>query len=179
MNGIENGHLIEKKLSLSLSKTSVSLKALVQSNYHDLIDCFTQSHQFEHYFTAKNCNLGKLLHSFGTVLRYQDEMEFDLRCPELDAASVDPAGHLMVIGIPGNEFVDSPSQSIDDLQAMCDERKWSEAIGILNVMTQDIYRGEYDYLRPGTRRRIKLQIKKSRKFIYYELAKLLLVCLLD
>lgn len=179
---MENGKLIQNKLELSAKKTSVSLKALVQENYHDLIDCFSQSHQFEHYFTTKNCNLGKLLQSFATVLRFQDEIQFDLRSPEIENIADQRARDGVIddddLGIiPGNDLVDSPSQLIDDLHAMCDERKWSEAINILNMMTQDIYRGEYDYLAPSTRKRIKHQIKRSRKYIYYELAKLLLVCL--
>jgi len=175
VNGIENGKAIERKLALSRSKTAVALRALVQDNYRDLIACFVQSHQFEHFFTAKNCNLGKMLQSFATVLRFQDELEFDLAVRE---CAVVGDGELLaddhLLEIPGNDLVDSPSQIIDDLHAMCDERKWSEAISILNMITQDIYRGEYEYLRASTRKRIKLQIKRSRKFIYYELATLLL-----
>lgn len=182
VSGIANSQKIADKLDKCRNKTSCSLKELVEQNYPDFIQCFHQIHDIQAFFTQRSITLDQLLRRFQQVLAYQEEIHFELdaskwqhslqRKSESDKYIYDEQN---IIVIPGNEMVDSPSQLVDDIGAMCDERKWFEAISILNVITQDMYRGEYNYLKRKTRKHLKHRIVAYRKFIYQELSKLLMM----
>ena len=172
VNGLENTPKIMDKLNECIAKTSVSLKDLVQENYHDFIDCFVQTRGIDLFFSANNSGMTQNLQRLGIILRYQDELHFDMdwRC-KLEMERVD---ELAAMGhIPGNDMVDSPSQLMDDIHAMMDEGKWLEAVNILNMMSEDLYRGEYKYLKPKTRKQLKRKLVRARKAIYRQLSKLL------
>eukprot|EP01084_Bolivina_argentea_P317775 550996_1 len=180
VGGIQHTQRIINKLDKCIAKTSISLKELVQDNYVDFISCFNQIHGIEQFFSKDHHNIffERLLYAVGTILSYQDELCFNFKWDEYindnNIADKDIFyDENNIVVIPGNDIVDSPSALIDEIMTMCDETKWHEAISILNMITQDMYRGEYNYLKPKTRKQIKKQVKKFRKIIYKELANLL------
>ena len=176
VGGIQNTKTLIGKFEKCLCKTTVSLRELVRDNYPDFILCFSQIRDIEQTFIGKHSNFEKMLQKMGKILQYQDAVCFDFDFVKwAESASPKYEDEKSIIVIPGNEIVDSPSSLIDDISSMIDEKKWKEAIRILNVLSQDLYRGEYAYLAAKTRKQIKAKIVRLRKKIFEEVSNLLLM----
>ena len=175
IGGIENTKSVIEKLEKCICKTSVSLRELVQDNYHDFIECFSQIRDIEQTFGCKHNNLQKMMQKMSKILRYQEAICFDFDFVKWEESLLCNVKQENNVNIPGNDIVDSPSLLIDEICATIDEKKWKDAIKIVNMLSQDLYRGEYAYLKAATRKQIKRKIIAFRKKIFDEISNLLLM----